>query len=143
MKKRMIVTLYPILFVVVFITSALISMNITGSAPQRLLKADYNGSIYTDLSYQNTNGHKYDLYFPENLDIEETQNLILFIHGGSFNSGSKEEFEAWCRYYAAKGYITATVDYTLQNQGMDADLNLMNEEIKNGSTPKVVDKYLL
>lgn len=131
MKKRMIVTLYVILFAVVFIASALISMNITGSAPQRLLKADYNGNVYTDLSYQNANGHKYDLYLPENLDMEETQNLILFIHGGSFNSGSKEEFEAWCRYYAAKGYITATVNYTLQNQGMDADLNLMNEEIKN------------
>ena len=139
MKKQMIITLYTILFVVVFIASALLSMNITGSAPQKLLNVDYNGSVYTNLSYKNANEHKYDLYLPENINMEETQNLILFIHGGSFNSGSKEEFEAWCRYYAAKGYITATVDYTLQNQGMDADLNLMNEEIKN--CVNAIDEY--
>ena len=57
--------------------------------------------------------------------------MILFIHGGSFNSGSKEDGESWCKYYATKRYITASVDYTLQNQGKDASIYLMNEEIEN------------
>nr|WP_288634299.1 prolyl oligopeptidase family serine peptidase [uncultured Intestinibacter sp.] len=95
---------------------------------------DWNENVgikYTDLDYKNENGNKYDLYIPKNLDKEKKQYLILFIHGGSFNSGSKEDGDIWCKYYASKGYITATVDYTLQNQGKEASIFLMNEEIEN------------
>ena len=83
------------------------------------------------MEYENSNGHKYDLYIPQGLDKGEPQYLIVFIHGGSFNSGSKEDGDAWCKFYASEGYITATIDYTLQNQGKDASINLMNAEIKN------------
>lgn len=89
------------------------------------------GEIYSNLDYENDNGNQYDLYIPSGLDKSENQYLILFIHGGSFNSGSKEDGESWCKYYATKGYITASVDYTLQNQGKDASIYLMNEEIEN------------
>lgn len=71
------------------------------------------------------------IYIPANIDINESQHLILYIHGGSFNSGAKEDGDVWCKYYASKGYITATLDYTLQNQGKKADLFFMNNEIKN------------
>ena len=79
---------------------------------------------------------KYDLYVPKNLDTPESKCLILYIHGGSFNSGSKEDGDAWCKYYTSKGYVTATVDYTLQSKKeksekelLNASLELMNEEI--------------
>ena len=85
------------------------------------------GTIYRDLSY---GSHAYDLYIPNGLDPDEDQYLILFIHGGSYNSGSKEDGDAWCKFYASKGYITATVDYTLQNHGVPAMINRMNEEIE-------------
>lgn len=39
--------------------------------------------------------------------------------------------ETWCRYYAAQGYITASVDYTLQMHGKDASVYQMNKEIEN------------
>ena len=71
-----------------------------------------------------------DIY-AANLDKEKEQYLILYIHGGSFNSGAKGDGDIWCRYYASKGYLTASVDYTLQNQGKEASLFLMNEEIEN------------
>lgn len=134
MKKRTKVIIYIAAFVVTFFGSALISMNLTGSAPSRLLKTDWNehaGTIYRDLAYHNDNGHGYDLYIPSGLDKSENQHLILYIHGGSFNSGAKEDGDAWCKYYASRGYITATVDYTLQKSGVKADLNLMNEQIKS------------
>ena len=134
MRKKIKILLLILLFIIVFVISAIISMNITGSAPQKLLSVEANnfvGTIYTDLSYENQNDNKYDLYVPEGLDKNENQQLILFIHGGSFNSGSKEDFDLWCKYYASHGYITATIDYTLQMQGLEADLNLMNEEIWN------------
>ncbi len=130
MKKPIIITLYLLLFVIVFMVSALISINLAGSAPQKLLQVDYNGVIHADLPYENIYGHTYDLYIPDCVDKSKPQNLILYIHGGSFNSGAKEDGDAWCKFYASHGYITATLDYTLQNQGVPADLNVMNAEIQ-------------
>lgn len=84
-----------------------------------------------NLDYENANGNQYDLYVPTGLDKSKNQYLIVFIHGGSFNSGSKEDGEAWCKYYASKGYVTASLDYTLQTQGKDASIYLMNTEVEN------------
>ena len=125
------ILIYAGVFLVVFVLSAVIRIRLLGSAPNRLLNVEWNeqtGTVYHDLSYGN---HAYDMYIPNGLNPEENQYLILFIHGGSFNSGSKEDGDAWCKFYASKGYITATVDYTLQNHGETATINLMNEEIES------------
>lgn len=134
MKKKTKILIYVITFIVVFLISALIRIMLLGSAPERLIKVEWDesvGEIYSNLDYENDNVNQYDLYIPSGLDKSENQYLILFIHGGSFNSGSKEDGESWCKYYATKWYITASVDYTLQNQGKDASIYLMNEEIEN------------
>lgn len=126
--------IYIISFIVTFAISALIRITQLGSAPERLIRVKWDnnvGQIYSNMDYENTNGNQYDLYIPCGLDKTQSQYLILFIHGGSFNSGSKEDGEAWCKYYATKGYITASVDYTLQNQGNEASIYLMNTEIEN------------
>ena len=115
MKKGTKITLWSILFVIVFTVSALIRVNLLGSAPMRLMQVKWDdtvGTIYNDLNYENDYGHKYDLYVPANLDIGNAQQLILFIHGGSFNSGAKEDGEVWCKYYASNGYIAASLDYS-------------------------------
>ena len=137
MKKKTKILIYVITFIVVFLISALIRIMLLGIAPERLIKVEWDesvGEIYSNLDYENDNGNQYDLYIPSGLDKLENQYLILFIHGGSFNSGSKEDGESWCKYYATKWYITASVDYTLQNQGKDASIYLMNEEIENAVT---------
>lgn len=137
MKKKTKILIYVITFIVVFLISALIRIMLLGSAPERLIKVEWDesvGEIYSNLDYENDNGNQYDLYIPSGLDKLENQYLILFIHGGSFNSDSKEDGESWCKYYATKWYITASVDYTLQNQGKDASIYLMNEEIENAVT---------
>lgn len=137
MKKKTKILIYVITFIVVFLISALIRIMLLGSAPERLIKVEWDesvGEIYSNLDYENDNVNQYDLYIPSGLDKSENQYLILFIHGGSFNSGSKEDGESWCKYYATKWYITASVDYTLQNQGKDASIYLMNEEIENAVT---------
>ena len=134
MKKKTKIIIYVITFIVVFLISAITRIMLLGSAPERLIKVEWDesvGEIYSNLDYENDNGNQYDLYIPSGLDKSENQYLILFIHGGSFNSGSKEDGESWCKYYATKRYITASVDYTLQNQGKDASIYLMNEEIEN------------
>ena len=90
MKKRTKVLIYVTTFIVVFIISALIRINLLGSAPERLIRVDWNknvGKIYRNLDYNNENGNQYDLYIPSGLDKSVKQYLILYIHGGSFNSG--------------------------------------------------------
>ena len=134
MKKRTKVVLYLAVFVIVFVGSALVRIALLGGAPERLIRVKWNdsvGTVYANQEYENTNGHKYDLYIPSGLDESQSQYLILFIHGGSFNSGAKEDGDAWCKYYATKGYITATVDYTLQAHGQEASIYLMNSEIES------------
>lgn len=132
--KTVRIIVWSILFVVVFAVSALIRVQTLGSAPMKLLKVDWNetvGTEYLNMQYENDGGHKYDLYIPKAADEKEKNQLILYIHGGSFNSGAKEDGAAWCKYYAFKGYITATMDYTLQKKGVDANLNLLNEQVKS------------
>lgn len=127
------------LFVVSFILGMLINIQRLGSLPMKLIQVEWNdtvGCVYENLDYENSSDHKYDLYVPKNLDTPESKCLILYIHGGSFNSGSKEDGDAWCKYYTSKGYVTATVEYTLQSKKekseeelLNASLELMNEEI--------------
>ena len=132
-RKGLIITSYILLFVVTFVLSALICVKVTGGLPNKLIKTVWNddvGTCYTNLPYENEGNHKYDLYVPTKAN--QTTNLILFIHGGSFNSGCKEDGEDWCKYYAVKsGCITASIDYSLQKKGVDANLNKLNEQVKN------------
>ena len=71
MKPRAKIALYTAVFIVVFLLSAVIRIQQLGSAPMKLLAVDWDdtvGTIYKDLGYENTNGHKYDLYLPQELD---------------------------------------------------------------------------
>ena len=97
MRKRTKKQMYVIVFVITFVISTLIRISLLGSAPERLIQVIWNddiGKIYKNLDYENANGNQYDLYVPAGLDKSKNQYLIVFIHGGSFNSGSKEDGEA-------------------------------------------------
>ena len=47
-----------------------------------------DGEILKDLSYGESYRNTYDLYLPAN---KKPKALMLFIHGGSWNSGNKED----------------------------------------------------
>lgn len=120
-----------ILFVVVFVLSMIISINRLGGKGVLPYQEGQKASvtILSDLFYENTRNHKYDLYLPE-IELAEIKNkIIIYIHGGSYNSGSKEDGKAWCKFYAAKGYVTASLDYSLHKHGYDTSLNEMYEEV--------------
>lgn len=129
MKTSKKVICWTALFLTVFSVSAVLRVNALGSAPMKLLDCEWNGKLYSDLDYENTKGHKFDLYAPADVSGREVNYLILFIHGGSFNSGSKEDGGAWCRFYSSKGYITASLDYSLQGKNSRVSLREMNSEI--------------
>lgn len=55
-----------------------------------------------------------DVYMPAN-DTLKLRPLIMFIHGGGFYIGDKktEAMIEWCKYFASRGYVCASINYRL------------------------------
>lgn len=53
------------------------------------------------------------VYLPPDTRPGEKRPAILFVHGGGWGAGKPELYEPHCRYYAAKGIVSAAVQYTL------------------------------
>lgn len=70
---------------------------------------------FTNLSYGTSERNVMDIYVPAEAYKNEENGCILFIHGGSWSSGSKDEMLGECVALANDGYITATMSYTLIN----------------------------
>ena len=73
------------------------------------------GEINNGKDYEKNDRNIYDLYIPQYaLDRKnETNGIILWIHGGAWKNHAKEEMENFCKLYSQQGYISATVGYTL------------------------------
>ncbi len=69
----------------------------------------FSDVVYSDASERNV----LDLYIPQAAYERAENGFILFIHGGSWVSGNKEDKAVVCIEAAAKGYIAATMSYTL------------------------------
>ncbi len=53
-----------------------------------------------------------DLYHPRG-PASLTLPAVLIVHGGSWKTGSRKEFQPLNRYLAARGYLVAAIDYRL------------------------------
>ena len=73
------------------------------------------GEINEGKDYPINERNKYTLYIPYSSLINNNKynGIFLFIHGGSWTGGDKEDIEFLCRRYAKMGYITATMGYTV------------------------------
>lgn len=69
-------------------------------------------TVYSDISY-GSETQLMDIYVPKQAYLRDNNSFILYLHAGSWNSGSKEELDGYCRKVASKGYIAATMDYSL------------------------------
>lgn len=64
---------------------------------------------------------KMDIALPPNASAAAKQPLIVFIHGGGFVTGDKEDMTAEAISYARAGYVVASINYRLtQNQTNDS-----------------------
>lgn len=61
---------------------------------------------------------KLDIAVPPNATASRPQPLILWIHGGGFYGGGKEDMRAEALSYARAGYVAATVNYRLTANNM-------------------------
>lgn len=64
---------------------------------------------------------KMDIYMPDPaIDPLVERPFIMFIHGGAFFAGQREDMDSICRDFARRGYVTATMSYRL---GWNCDPN--------------------
>lgn len=63
--------------------------------------------------------NNYDLYVPNSASKTGKHVAILFIHGGAWVSGFKTDVNPYIYEFANRGYITATIKYTLLSRSMD------------------------
>jgi len=61
---------------------------------------------------------KLDVFDPVD-NRSDNRPVILYVHGGGFAGGERDhpDHEAFLRHMAHKGYVTATMSYTLQRKG--------------------------
>jgi len=69
-----------------------------------------------DIEYGNAGGHslQLDLYRPAK--ITRPVPALLFIHGGAWKSGKRQDYHFYTAAYAKKGYVVATATYRLTGQ---------------------------
>lgn len=71
---------------------------------------DYEGTKRTN---------NFDLYVPDSAMNKDENLVILFIHGGAWVSGFKTDVNEYVHQFASRGFITATIKYTLLKRTMD------------------------
>lgn len=59
-----------------------------------------------------------DIAVPPNATVSRPQPLVVWIHGGGFNGGGKEDARMEALSYARAGYVAATVNYRLTPNNM-------------------------
>lgn len=86
------------------------------------------GRRFMDVAYGSYPYNTYDLYLPNYSNDGAPLSLILYVHGGSWLGGDKDEHTTDCHKWVQKGYVTATMNYSLLGTG-DASITGMLEEI--------------
>jgi len=54
-----------------------------------------------------------DIYSPPASDSVSRRPVIVWMHGGFFSGGSRQDFAAYSIEFARRGYVVATIDYRL------------------------------
>lgn len=93
-----------------------------------------DGQVIGNLAYGPKTSNKLDLFIPAGASKDRPQALMLFIHGGSWTGGSRDEETFAARRYAKEGYFTATMDYTVVSKKSDANMLSMLDEIQQAIT---------
>ena len=90
------------------------------------------GEMNNGKNYTKNERNVYDLYIPSSATEKKDKynRIILFIHGGAWVQGEKEQMEIFCSTYGSLGFITATMGYTLlMNNYEQANIFRMIDEI--------------
>ena len=76
------------------------------------------GNLNDGKDYRKNERNNYNLFIPQSSYAKKDKHngIILFIHGGQWAGGYKEDVENFSSRYVKQGYITATMDYTVLSE---------------------------
>ncbi len=77
-----------------------------------------NLNEYKDIEYKRVGDHalKLDIYQPKNL--QHPAPCLIFIHGGSWKSGHKEDYLVYLVAFAEQGYVTVSISYRFSQEAL-------------------------
>lgn len=73
---------------------------------------------FKDIEYKNVNGKSLQIDVYKKKELKEKAPLLVFIHGGGWRSGKRQDYLVYSLDYAEKGYVTATVSYRLKKDSI-------------------------
>lgn len=91
------------------------AFNVYDSSLNTVAEENDTVAVYENITYGNKERNVLDLYIPAMADDKEENALVLFLHGGSWTSGDKSSMADDCRFFAERGYVTATMNYSFLN----------------------------
>ncbi len=97
-----------------------ILLAIAGMAQERYRSESFDSIIRETYTYSIKEGEdlELDLYMPE-YDPEIKRPLILYVHGGSFSQGQRDNrrIQEFCNKMARYGYVVTSISYRLTRKG--------------------------
>ncbi len=98
-----------------------------------------NISELKNIEYKNINGKSLQLDIYKLKETTEKLPLLVFIHGGGWKSGKRQDYLVYLLDYARKGYATATVSYRLKRDSIypaavEDVIDAVDFIFKNGDT---------
>jgi len=74
--------------------------------------------VSRDIVYKETDQRPLKLDIYKDKFLVEPAPVIIFIHGGSWTTGGKEDYLIYCLAYAQKGYVTASLSYRFSQEAI-------------------------
>lgn len=104
------------------LTASLISQQAAALSPLDLVNAispDGGVGVSKDIAYGEDAAQNLDVYYPKALakavrkgsTIEQRYPLVVFVHGGSWENGNKDQYAFVGQSFAQAGYVTAVINY--------------------------------
>ena len=112
------------------LSGAVVLTVIIGAIAMYVLKPKWHdeyGQRFQDISYGNRQHNIYDLYLPTDAEKNDSLALILYVHGGSWLGGDKNEHHGDCYIWVQRGYATATMNYSLLSEDSVSLLTMTDE----------------
>jgi len=96
----------------------------SGQSPIRYLTAVYDVDVKRDIFYASKPNEtereetlKFDLYQPAG-DSNKRRPVFIYLHGGGYSAGTKDDGEAFSMGLAKRGYPVLSIDYRLKKEPM-------------------------
>lgn len=132
------IMLYVLAFIVSFAASAVFKLKYDPAHGENQKAWNENpGTILTDLEYGEGEANKFDLYLPAD-HTKKNYGLVVYLHPGGFTKGDKSDDADMCKWLASKGYVSASINYTLfSEEHPEANVYTQSLDIRN-AMPYVV-----